>query len=251
MQNISAVIITYNEARNIERCILSLKDVADEILVLDSFSTDTTKAICEKLGVRFEERAWEGYSASKNHANSIAKNDWILSLDADEELSETLKNSILSEKKILNNSSVYAFNRKTNYCGKWINHCGWYPDKKIRLFHRKTTSWQGDIHETLLFPSSIAVMHLQGDLLHYSFSTKEEHEKKSETYAILAAQDLYKKGKRASFIKRKISPLIRFVRDYVIKLGFLDGKEGLEICTIAAKTNCLKYKKLHEMHKAK
>jgi glycosyltransferase involved in cell wall biosynthesis len=249
MQKISAVIITHNEARNIERCILSLKDVADEIVVLDSFSTDATKSICEKHAVRFEERAWGGYSNSKNFANSIANYDWILSLDADEELSETLNKSIRSAKKIVNESFVYSFNRKTNYCGKWINYCGWYPDKKIRLFNRKIASWQGEIHETLSFSKSVSTVHLQGDLLHYSFSTKEEHEKKSETYATLAAQELFKKGKSASFIKRKASPVVRFIRDYFIKFGFLDGKEGLEICIIAAKTNCMKYKKLHDLYR--
>ena len=136
MRKLTAVIIAYNEARNIKRCIASLLNVADEIVVVDSYSTDATPSICKGLGVQFHQRDWKGYSKQKNYGNGLASNDWILSIDADEALSEKLKKSILHEKE--NGKSYnYSFNRLTNYCGKWIHYCGWYPDTKIRMFNEQ------------------------------------------------------------------------------------------------------------------
>ena len=148
MKKISATIITLNEEDKIRPCIESLKDVADEIVVVDSLSTDATKSICEELGVKFIEQKWLGYSEQKNLANSLATNDWILSIDADEIISDELRMSILKIKETdTPNNTVFSFNRLNNYCGKWIHHCGLYPDRKIRIWNRNIGKWEGYIHE--------------------------------------------------------------------------------------------------------
>ena len=153
---LTAVIITKNEEFNISRCLQSLKDVADEIVVVDSFSTDSTEEICKSFNVRFVQQEWLGYSEQKNFANSLASNDWIFSIDADEVLSDELKKSILELKnKNISDDNVFSMNRLTNYCGHWIRHCGWYPDRKIRIWNRKVGKWQGEIHETIEFLTEI------------------------------------------------------------------------------------------------
>ncbi|MBA3900174.1 MAG: glycosyltransferase family 2 protein [Bacteroidetes bacterium] len=245
---ISATIITFNEERNIERCILSLLEVADEILVLDSFSTDKTEEICKKHGVKFIQRAWEGYSATKNHANQLAEHNWILSIDADEALSDELKKSILNQKNKLSELEAYQFNRLTNYCGKWIKHSGWYPDKKTRLFNRAHISWAGGIHETLIIPPRVKIKKLEGDLLHYSYYTVEEHIRQTEKFTSLSAQALYEKNKKPTMLKLYLSPIITFLKNYLFRLGFLDGYYGFLICKISAQATHLKYLKLQKMH---
>ena len=166
---ISAVIITKNEERNIRRCLESVKDVVDEIVVVDSLSTDATEEICRGYNVKFVKQQWLGYSDQKNYANGLASNDWILSIDADEQLSEELKTSINEIKKNdISEDKVFSMNRLTNYCGKWIRHCGWYPDKKIRIWNRNVGSWSGEIHETIVFSAKTNEILLEGDLLHYS-----------------------------------------------------------------------------------
>ena len=153
---LTAVIITKNEERNILRCLNSLLDVADEIVVVDSGSTDRTEEICNSFNVKFVQQEWLGYSEQKNFANNLASNDWILSIDADEELSEKLKNSISELKnQRLSDDEVFSMNRLTNYCGHWIRHCGWYPDRKIRIWNRTVGKWQGEIHETIEFSAEI------------------------------------------------------------------------------------------------
>ncbi|MBL7883467.1 MAG: glycosyltransferase family 2 protein [Bacteroidia bacterium] len=247
MPQLSIVIITFNEEKNIERCLLSVQKIADDIVVLDSFSTDATASICNKYSVNFIQRKWEGYSASKNFANAQAKYDWVLSLDADETLSETLADAI---RKLKQGEELCTakFNRLTNYCGKWIKHCGWYPDTKVRLFDRRTTHWEGIIHEQLIVNSNKPILHLKGDCLHYSYYTIEQHYAQTEKFSSLAAQSLFEKGKKATFIKLYISPAVKFFTDYFIKLGILDGGAGFTICRISAYTTFLKYKKLKLLH---
>lgn len=246
MPKLSVVVITHNEERNIGTCLKSVKDIADDIVVVDSFSTDNTESICRKHNVNFYQHEWEGYSTTKNYANSLAKHDWILSLDADEALSEELYNSILKLKEG-KKKGAYEFNRLTNYCGKWVKHCGWYPDTKIRIFDRRTTSWQGIIHETLLFQNPAKIIHLKGDCLHYSYHSLEQHLDQTEKFSTLAAKALFKEGKKATWGKLYISPAVKFFQDYIIKLGFLDGATGFTICKISAYTTMLKYQKLKKM----
>jgi glycosyltransferase involved in cell wall biosynthesis len=245
---ISAIIITLNEERNIERCIQSLMGIADEILVVDSFSNDQTMAICERLGVNFIQRKWAGYAETKNWANQNAAHDWILSIDADEALSETLKKSILKQKETLLPNKVYQVKRLTNYCGQWIWHSGWYPDKKIRIFNRTQVSWTGEIHETLLIPNHFSIKLLAGDLLHYSYYNVDEHIRQTEKFTNLSAQMMFQQNKKATFVKLYINPLFKFIKDYIFRLGFLDGYYGFIICKISAKAAHLKYLKLKKMH---
>ena len=149
MTKLSVVIITYNEERNIARCLESIKDIADEIVVVDSRSTDGTREICRRYGAKFFPEDWKNYSEQKNHGNRLATNDWILSIDADEEVSGELRRSIVEWKRL--DAPVFAcFNRLTNYCGKWIRHCGWYPDPKLRIFDATRAKWVGDVHELSL-----------------------------------------------------------------------------------------------------
>ena len=191
---ISAVIITKNEERNILRCLNSVQDVVDEIIVVDSGSTDSTADICEQFGVKCVQQEWLGYSEQKNFANSLASNDWILSIDADEELSDELKHSVLKYKsKHVSPDLVFSMNRLTSFCGHWIRHCGWYPDRKIRIWNRKVGKWQGEIHETLEFSSDVQEKPLKGDLLHSSFDSAYEYEEQHHHQKVLLLALLLRK----------------------------------------------------------
>lgn len=247
MPQLSVVIITFNEELNIKRCLESVQEIADDIVVVDSFSKDKTEEICRQHNVRFIQRKWEGYSDTKNFANAQAKHDWILSLDADEALSEELKNSIIEIKKG-QASGTYKFNRLTNYCGTWIKHCGWYPDTKVRIFDRRNAKWEGKIHEQLITSGAPAIL-LKGDCLHYSYYTLDQHYKQSDKFSTLSAQSLFERGKQASLFQLWISPAVKFINDYIFKLGFLDGLAGYTICKISAYTTYLKYKKLRGLNK--
>jgi hypothetical protein len=239
VNKVSAVIITHNEERNIARCLASLRGVADEVVVVDSHSTDATQRICEEMGARCIQRAWDGYSPQRNFAVDAATHDWVLAIDADEELSDALRNSILKAKAEGGHLN-FKFNRKTNYCGQWIHHSGWYPDTKFRLFDRRECRWEGLVHETLTQPKG-GIRHLEGDLLHYSYSTIAEHCERTDRYATLGAQELLRLGKRPSFVRMVFSPVAKSLKFYVVNLGFLDGRYGLVIAWMSAKGTYLKY----------
>lgn len=246
MTSISAVIITLNEERNIERCLQSLIEITDEIVVVDSLSSDRTEEICKNFDVQFISRKWEGYASTKNFANAQVKSDYILSIDADEAVSPELKKSILIHKENL--QGAYGFNRMTNYAGKWVRHCGWYPDAKIRLFPTGKARWEGDfVHETLLIDHTIQVSYLKGDLHHYSYVDKHDHLLRIEKYSTLHAQKMHAQGRKANWFKILFSPIAKFLNDYLIKVGFLDGKTGFTICMLSAKAVKLKYLKLKKM----
>lgn len=233
MEKLSAVIIASNEERNIERCVLSLKPVADEILIYLNNSHDRTAELARSTGVTLVFGPWSGYSETKNSANAAARYDWILSLDADEALSPELQQQLIQWK---NNPVNASFSRLTNYCGTFIRHCGWYPEFKWRLFNRKVTRWEGSIHEHLKLQdgSSPRIARLSGDCYHYSYYSTEEHLNQSTKFAKLAADDLFRRGKRSTFIKRMLGPSIKFISMYILKLGFLDGKAGYRVCRISA-----------------
>lgn len=251
MEKLSAVIITFNEEKNIERCIRSLEGVADEIVVLDSFSTDCTKEICEKYKVKFHAAKFDGYIEQKNKALTYATNTYILSLDADEALSESLKTSIIQVKKDWD-ADGYTFNRLTNYCGKWIKHCGWYPDRKLRLFDVRKGRWAGlNPHDVFIMKADSVVKHLKGNLLHYSYYSIEEHYRQAEHFSTLSAEAKFEKGKKASLIKVWLSPVVKFLKCYLLQRGFLDGSAGWRICTISAKESYLKYRKLRTLYQQK
>src|SRR5574343_216918 len=174
MASISAVIITFNEEKNIERCIQSLRKVADEIIVSDSHSTDNTVKICQQLGAKVIVHEFIGYGATKNFANQQATHQWILSIDADEALDENLIAELQQLKTHLDENLVYQVQRLNNYCGKWIHHGGWYPDRKVRLFNKQQVKWNlAEVHETLETPKHISTQVLNGKLQHYSYISVE------------------------------------------------------------------------------
>jgi glycosyltransferase involved in cell wall biosynthesis len=241
---ISAAIITKNEERNIGRCIDSLKGIASEIVVVDSFSTDGTRSICERAGVRFIEHPFEGHIQQKNFALDQCQNDWVLSLDADEALSEELRSSLL----MLNESpeiSGYSMSRLTNYCGKWVYHCGWYPDTKVRLVKRTYARWTGvNPHDRLDLTNGSEAASLNGNILHYSYYSREDHLRQIEYFSEIASRELFVIGRRTSWIMIVLKVVAQFIKTYIIKLGFLDGRTGWIIAQLSAYATYRKYYKL-------
>ena len=251
MTPLSAVIITLNEADNIGRCLQSLASVTDEIIVVDSFSTDKTEAICKEHGVRFIQREWAGYSDSKNWANAQATHQYILSIDADEEVDDALKNAILEARKT-GLKGAYMLNRKTNYCGSWVRFGGWYPDRKVRIFDRREGKWEGEfVHETLTIDANISIQQLPGHLNHYSYHTLADHHERAVRYATLHAKKMHSVGKTAGKTRAYLSAFWKFVQTYFLKLGVLDGWAGWHIARLSAKAVYLKYQKLIELQQNK
>jgi (heptosyl)LPS beta-1,4-glucosyltransferase len=243
MKTLAVAIITLNEERNIRRCLGSIRDLADEIIILDAFSSDKTVAIAQEFNARVEQRTWQGYAASKNYLNSLVQSDYILSLDADEALSDELYQTLKREKE-KGFSGTYSVNRMTNYMGKWIKHSGWFPDIKLRIFPKEGSYWSGEyVHEELITNDKTPQL-LKGILEHYSYYSYEDHQQRADKYSRLTAQKMHVAGKKANFLKPFLSAIGRFIAMYVIKLGFLDGWSGFKIAQISAKSNVLKYKEL-------
>ena len=248
MNSLSVVIITFNEEKNITRCIDSVRTVADEIIVMDSFSTDRTEVIVRELGGKFYQRAFTGYGDQKNTAVSYAEHDMILFLDADEFLSPDLSAAVREEKSKGFPFDGYTMNRLNNYCGKWIRHGSWYPDKKLRLAHRNKASWNLDlVHESLEMKEGSHIRHLSGDLLHYTYSNFDEHVEKNIKYSWLSAQLLYARGKRVKAFKAFVNPFWAFLTSYFLRAGFLDGFYGFVIAVNIAHLTFLKYTKLYQL----
>ena len=245
---LSAVIITFNEERNIQRCIESLLPVADEIIVVDSFSTDRTEEICKLYGIKFFQNVFEGHIEQKNIALLKANHEWILSLDADEALSETLQKAITKSLEAPQ-FDAYAMNRLTNYCGKWVKYCGWYPDTKVRLVKKNKAHWIGtNPHDKLELKDKSQVGILQGDLLHYSFYSKEDHFKQIEYFGTISAKELFLKGKKISVFLLYLKVVNQFFKSYLVKLGILDGKTGWYISSRSAYATLRKYQILRKMY---
>jgi glycosyltransferase involved in cell wall biosynthesis len=251
MPNLSVVIITLNEEKNIARCLESVKDIADEIVIVDSFSTDRTEEICRDFNVRFIKHEFNGHIEQKNWALEQASNLHVLSLDADEELSDILKKSILEVK---NNwlYDGYYFNRLTNYCGKWIRHTSWYPARKLRLWDRSKGKWGGiNPHDKFKLDKGSTRKFLKGDLLHYSYYTINEHITQINSFSTIVAKAYLREGRTASYFNIIFHPIWRVFRDYVIKRGFLDGFFGLVISMNSAHETFLKYVKLRNLVREK
>lgn len=245
MTPISVVIITYNEEKNLGRCLESVKEIADDIVVVDSFSTDNTESIAMRHGARFVKHPFDGHIEQKNWAITQAKYPHVLSLDADEAIDEELKQSILAVKQNFSKKGYYM-NRLTNYCGHWVRHCGWYPDRKLRLWDSRCGKWGGiNPHDKYEMSEGDGVTgHLKGDILHYSYYSIQDHLRQIDYFTTISAQALFNKGKKASFEKRYLSPLAKFIESYFFKLGFLDGRYGYEICRNSAMATRMKYRKL-------
>ncbi len=249
---LSTIIITYNEAPNIERCIRSVQQVSDEVVILDSFSTDRTPDICRNLGVRFEQKAYLNQIDQKNHVLTLAQYDHVLSLDGDEALSEELAGSILHEKDLGFPNQAYLLNRLSFYCGKWIRHGDWYPDWKVRLWNKHEAHWGGSNPHDRVFPrKGIKPKKLKGDLLHFTFSTLQEHQRQVKKYAEISATTYFGSNRKFSLARMILSPITSFVKSYLFRGGFLDGRHGWQIIRLAMMEKYLKYKKLHQLQKMK
>lgn len=243
---LSAVIITLNEERNIGRCITSLLPVADEVVVVDSGSGDRTVEIAQALGAKVLYNKFEGHIEQKNFALKQAVYPLVLSLDADEALSEELATSVMHV-KLHPDADCYRMNRLTNYCGKWIRHSGWYPDAKVRLIRNGFATWGGvNPHDELVPAKGAQTKHLHGNLLHYSYYTINQHINQSARYAAIMAEALAKQGKRGSKLRILFSPVVKFFRNYLFRGGFRDGYYGFVICRITAQTTFWKYVLLYE-----
>lgn len=249
MVNLSVVIITFNEEKNIVRCLDSVKTLADEIIVVDSFSTDNTRGLCEKAAVRFIEHKFEGFTKQKQFAVAQASSDYILALDADEYLSVDLAEAIRSAKNDWR-ADGYSMNRLNSYAGKWIKSCGWYPDTKIRLWDRRKGNWGGGlVHETVVMEEGSKIFHLKGDLLHHAYDNASQLiQKMQQQYADLFVREHAQK-KQVSTFMIIYKTVASFFKSYIVKGGIWDGYEGLIISVSNANGVFYKYAKLLEANR--
>lgn len=240
---ISLVVVTLNEEANLERCLSSAPFVSD-IVVVDSFSTDRTVEIAQKLGARVLQEKWRGFGPQKAFAVSQAKNEWVLCLDADEALGPDLQKEIQQKFSSLDPQVGYELPRRSFHLGRWINHGGWYPDAQLRLFHRQYSQWSSDVlHEKVQVKSK---ERLRADLLHWVFENLSDQVVTNDRYSSLGAQALAQKGTRFSLLKLIFKPWTKFVESYFLKQGFRDGLPGFIIAVGAAYSIFLRHAKLWE-----
>jgi len=249
MDSLSVVIISYNEEKNIGRCIQSVKGIADEVILVDSYSDDRTVEIAHSLGATVKQSRFDGYINQKNKAINMASSSHILLMDADEAVSAELAASILEAKQSFN-YSAYTMNRCSFFCGRFIKTGLWYPDRKLRLFEKRLGACGGmNPHDRIIMKEVCKSKHLSGDLLHYTFDSIEEYLKRNEEVSTIAAQSLFEAGIRKPWTKTVFSPLWAFINGYFLRLGFLDGRTGFIIALHTANQSFSKYQKLRRMHK--
>lgn len=248
MNALSACIITLNEERRLARALASLAPVAEEIVVVDSGSSDATESVARHHGAKFIHRDWTNYAEQKNFAAEHASHDWVLSLDADEELSSPLQTSLLAWKQQAPQFQVYEMSRRAWYLGDWIRHSGWYPDFQRRLYRRDAAKFTGMVHESVRYSGAIGRLH--GDLLHYTIDTFAEHEEKVERYTTLAAQQMFAGGRRSWRGGQWFGTPWSWLQNYFLRGGMLDGYRGALISQMAARSVRLKYGKLGELVRA-
>jgi len=246
--DISVVIITKNEAHIIANTLQSLGAVSNDIVVVDSGSTDETVQICKQFNASVIETNWGGYGVNKNKGIAAAKNDWILSLDADESIDAELQRSLVQLTSPGENE-VFNLRYKNFFCNKWIRFGEWGFDTHVRLFNRKKVRWNdAGVHEELIFPDPVKVTRLKGNILHYTVSNPQEYADKTNNYAMMNAKKYFAAGKRSNFFKQYLSPAFAFLQHYIFRLGFLDGREGFIIAKTTARYTFLKYKYLNQMN---
>ncbi|GAB2831667.1 glycosyltransferase family 2 protein [Ferruginibacter profundus] len=249
MNKLSVVVITFNEEKNIGRCLDSVKAVADEIIVLDSFSTDTTVHIALQKGAVIHQQSFAGYIQQKNKAIKLAAYNSVLLLDADEALSDQLAISIAGVKQDVDHKA-YSMNRCNIYCGHPIRHGLWYPDRKLRLFDKRIGCCGGlNPHDKIVLTENCAVQQLKGDLLHYNCQSFDEYLIRNEEVSNIAAESIFNSGKKVHWSKIFLSPAWAFINGYLLRLGFLDGRDGLIIATHTANQSYRKYYKLKQLQK--
>jgi glycosyltransferase involved in cell wall biosynthesis len=251
MHRLSVVIITYNEELNIERCLDSVEHVADEIIVVDSFSVDKTPEICRARGVTFIQNPFDGYIEQKNYAVNQATYPLVLALDADEALSPALQRSVIKVKS-QQNYDGYFCNRRNNYYGKWMRYTSRFPDRKLRLWDRTKGKWGGsNPHDMVVMEKGARTAIMDGELYHYPYSTISEHIAQINRFTDIAADSYYKNHIRADYLKIIVHPAWKFFREYFIRRGFLDGFHGLVVSGSASFETFLKYVKLRQLYRKK
>lgn len=245
---LSLVVITKNEELNIERCVASVP-FASEVVILDSFSTDRTQELAEKMGAKFYQEAWRGYGPQKRHATTLASYDWVLNLDADEALSPKLQDEIFENFVNLDPQKAYEFSRYSFHLGRWIRFGGWHPDWQLRLFHRSYHQWPDtQIHERVESQNKVRMKHA---ILHWVFKDLSHQVVTNDKYSSLQAVDLFKKAKAFSLYYLLVKPPTKFIELYFFKRGFLDGMAGFVIAVSAAYSVFLKWAKLWELSRVK
>jgi len=248
MEPLSATVITRNEEGNIGDALRSLA-WADEIVVVDSGSTDGTLEICRRFTDRVFERAWTGFVDQKNHAVALARHDWIFSLDADERVSAELRGEIEDLRRRGFDRAGYRIPRVAQFMGRWIRHGDWYPDFQLRLFDRRRGRWQGGrVHESVRVDGNPG--QLNGEIHHFTYRDLSAYLRRLETYSALAAADYLQRGRRSGAAKLLADPLATFVKAYLLRRGFLDGVPGLMVAAMGAVSVFFKYAKLYEMQRA-
>ena len=244
---LSIVVMTYNEEDNIVQCLQSVQNLGNEILVLDSYSTDHTVELAYQMGARVVQYPFDSYADQRRRMIQLANYDWILTLDADEYLSEELRSSIL-ECIQQNSFDAYTSRRRSRIGDTWLKHGSWYPDVKIRMFDRRKVSVAGyDVHETLVPVGEARIGHLEGDLMHHADESITTRIQKVNMYSTRAAEGLYKQGRRWSHWKIAFKPVIRFIKVYFMRLGILDGYYGYIVARSEAQYVWLREVKLWEL----
>lgn len=246
MQRITAVIITFNEERNIQRCLESIRWV-DEIIIVDAFSKDNTLMISAKYTDKIFQREWPGYSEQKNFGLSQASGDWVLFIDADEEVSAFLVSEIKQKLSSANNSFAgYRISRESFYLGKWIKHGEWFPDRQLKLIKKGKGLWAGpSVHEQLILDGKVG--YLRNKIYHYPYGDIAHHLEKLNRYSSLFAHDALVKKERSSLYQLFIKPFSRFIEAYFLKQGFRDGLAGFVIAAMQSFEVFLRYAKLEEL----
>jgi glycosyltransferase involved in cell wall biosynthesis len=244
---ISATIITLNEEKNIADCLDSL-DFVDEIVVVDSGSTDGTESLCNACPkVKFFHQDWLGYGKQKNKAAEFANNNWILNVDADERVSDELRNSIISADVSV--ASAFRMARENYFGTTWIKHCGWYPDYTTRLYYKRKCSFSmRDVHETLVCDGSVGT--LKGNLLHFTYKDIADYLIRMNRYSSLAALTMFKEGRRGYWYNLLLRPVATFFKMFVLRRGFADGWYGFVLSGLYAVYTFCKYAKLAELHRS-
>ena len=247
MQSLSVVIVCKNEAGIIGRTLESLQGLTDDIIVYDNGSTDNTIEVVRQFTIQLHQGNWEGFGKTKNKANVLAKYDWILSLDADEAIDEELKQSLLAL-PLDNTKLLYQIKYKNFLGNKYLKYGEWGSDKHTRLFNRKTISWDdAPVHEQLIIPADAVINIVKGYILHYTMKDIKDYAAKMVNYAMLNAEKYFRQGKKASWLKLRVSPGFSFFSNYILKAGFLDGHTGYVCAKMTAYYTFLKYARLKEL----
>lgn len=251
MGKITVTILTYNEERRIKACLDSLREIADEVIVVDSFSTDRTLDICHDYGCRISQRQLAGYGAQRQYATSLASNSYVLSIDADEVLSPALRNSLIKLKREGFTHRVYSFSRLNFYCGIPVKGCGWYPDTQIRLFDKRYANWNlHDVEEKVIFRDTVKPSPVDGDILHYRCETQKEYDITEKNHSMIRAKVLATQNSSINTLKPLFEGVKSYLKCLIFERGIFDGRAGRAIALSRYRSTCTAYKEARKILKS-